>query len=179
MKWCQGKTVKPGIRRRVAIISNDQILKFPQISRDDLGRVVSSVMTGTFQLVEDAAWAIIDHLPNKANFKSETQGEYPSQTFKITTTIVHPGVGDEAAEATASLLNTNCTMLVEDMDGRWRMCGSEDYDSTITSSRDNGQGPTGTAGTTITHECTMDVDAPFYNGPIVTEDGTINMPAGV
>lgn len=174
MKWCQGKTVKPGIRRRIFGISADQILKFPTIQRDELGRVISSVMKGSFSLVEDAAWAVFEHLPNKATFKSETQGEYPSQSFKVTGTFVYPGVGEEAADATAAFLNTNAVFLVEDMEGRFRMIGSDDYDSVITSQRDNGQGPTGTAGTTFTIEASMDVDAPFYEGEIVTEDGTIN-----
>lgn len=174
MGWCQGKTVKPGIRRRMFLIAADQILKWPTIKRDTLGRVTSSVMQGSFQLVEGAKWAKIEHLPAKAEFKSETQGEYPSQTFKVSGKFVHPGVGEEAADATASLLNTNAVGLVEDMDGRFRVIGSEDYDSVITSQRDNGQGPTGTAGTTVNMEASMEADAFFYEGEIVTEDGTIN-----
>lgn len=174
MGWCQGKTVKPGIRRRMFLIAADQILKWPTIERDTLGRVTSSVMQGSFTLVEGAKWAKIEHLPAKAEFKSETQGEYPSQTFKVSGKFVHPGVGEEAADATASLLNTNAVGLVEDMDGRFRVIGSEDYDSVITSQRDNGQGPTGTAGTTVNMEASMEADAFFYEGEIVTEDGTIN-----
>lgn len=174
MGWCQGKTVKPGIRRRMFLIAADQILKWPTIKRDTLGRVTSSVMQGSFTLVEGAKWAKIEHLPAKAEFKSETQGEYPSQTFKVSGKFVHPGVGEEAADATASLLNTNAVGLVEDMDGRFRVIGSEDYDSVITSQRDNGQGPTGTAGTTVNMEASMEADAFFYEGEIVTEDGTIN-----
>lgn len=174
MGWCQGKTVKPGIRRRMFLIAADQILKWPTIKRDTLGRVTSSVMQGSFTLVEGAKWAKIEHLPAKAEFKSETQGEYPSQTIKVSGKFVHPGVGEEAADATASLLNTNAVGLVEDMDGRFRVIGSEDYDSVITSQRDNGQGPTGTAGTTVNMEASMEADAFFYEGEIVTEDGTIN-----
>lgn len=178
MGWCQGKTVKPGIRRRMFLIAADQIFKWPTIKRDTLGRVTSSVMQGSFTLVEGAKWAKIEHLPAKAEFKSETQGEYPSQTFKVSGKFVHPGVGEEAADATASLLNTNAVGLVEDMDGRFRVIGSEDYDSVITSQRDNGQGPTGTAGTTVNMEASMEADAFFYEGEIVTEDGTINEAAG-
>ncbi len=174
MKWCQGKTVKPGIRRRIFAIIESQILKWPAIKRDTLGRVSSSVLQGSFQLVEGAKWAVIEHLPAKAEFKSETQGEYPSQTFKVNGSVVHPGVGEEAADATAAFLNSNCVFLVEDMDGRLRLIGSEDYDTVTTVSRDNGQGPTGNAGTTIAFEASMEADAFFYEGEIVTEDGTIN-----
>ena len=178
MKWCQGRTVKPGVRRRMMLISSDQILKWPGIKRDDIGRVISSVLQGNFQLVEGAKWAVIDHLPAKAEFKSESQGEYPSQSFKVTGSFVHPGVGEEAADATAALLNNNVVALVEDMDGRFRVIGSEDNDTVISTSRDNGQGPTGTAGTTIGLEASMEADAFFYEGEIVTEDGIINEGAG-
>ncbi len=173
MKWCQGKTVKPGIRRRAYSISADQILKWPIVQRDQQGRVISPVLKGNFDLVEDAVWSVIEHLPNKAEFKSETQGEYPSQTFKVNASLVYPGVGQEAADATASFLNSNCVFIIEDMEGNFRVIGSEDYDTVTTSSRDNGQGPTGTAGTTISIEASMDVDSPFYLGAISTEDGVV------
>ena len=179
MKWCQGRTVKPGIRRRIYGLTNDQILKFPLIQRDELGRVKSSVLKGNFSLIEGAVWSVFEHLPNKAEFKSETQGEYPSQSFKVTCTFVYPGVDMDAADATAAFLNASGVFLVEDMDGNFRLIGSEDYDTVITSSRDNGQGPTGTAGTTITIEASMEVDAPFYLGDIETEDGTVQAPAVV
>lgn len=175
--WCQGRAVKPGIRRRVYAISVDQIIGWPTIQRDSIGRVTSSVLKGNFTLVEDAVWAVFEHIPNKADFKSETQGEYPSQTFKVTASIVHPGVDEAAADATAALLNSNCVFLIEDMDGNYRVIGSEDYDTVVTTSRDNGQGPTGTAGTTISIEASMDVDSPFYIGEIVTEEGTVQGPA--
>lgn len=176
MGWCQGRPVKPGIRRRIFGVTIDQILKFPEIQRDEIGRVKSSLLKGNFTLVEDAVWAVFEHLPNKAEFKSETQGEYPSQSFKVTCTFVYPGVDQAAADATVAFLNSSGVFLVEDMDGRFRMIGSEDYDTVISSSRDNGQGPTGTAGTTITIEASMEVDAPFYIGEIQTEDGTIQAP---
>lgn len=174
MKWCEGKFVKPGIRRRAFGIAADQIMKWPKYSRDDLGRVTSSVLSGKFVLKEGAKWQQFDHLPAKAVFKSESQGEYPSQSFKVNASLVHPGVGEAAADATASLLNTNAVFLVEDMEGRFRLLGSEDYDSVVTTSRDSGQGPTGSANTTVNIETSMEVDAPFYEGEIVTEDGTIN-----
>ena len=137
--WCYGTPVKPGIRRRVYGIDGSKIVKWPTFTRDELGRITSAIMQGNFELAEGAKWAYIDHLPDKASFKSETQGEPPSQSFKVTAEIVHPGVGQEAAEATASLLNSNMVFLVQDMMGNYRVIGSEDYDTLATSSRDNGQ----------------------------------------
>lgn len=174
MDWCQGKPARPGIKRRAYYIDASIIQLWPTLERDELGRITSVVYKGNFTLAEGAKFQYIDHLADKAEFKSEVQGEYPSQTFKNTATLVHPGVGKEAAEATAALLNSNVILIVEDMDGNFRIIGSQYYDTKITVSRDQGQGPTGTAGTTIGFEASDLVDSPFYTGEIPTEDGTIN-----
>ena len=176
--WCQGSPEMPGIKRRVYYISKNHILEFPKLPVDELGRPTSAVYEGNFTLEEDAKWHYIDHLPNKAEFKSETQGEVPSQTVKNTVTIVHPAVGEEAAAATCYLLNSDNVFIVEDMRGKFRVVGSPYYDGVTTYSRDNGQGATGSTGTTITIESSDLVDSPFYNGEIVTEDGIINEGAG-
>ena len=124
-------------------------------------------------------WKALDHLPGKAEFKSETQGEEPSRTFKVSGPFVHPKIDEEAASGATSLINTRIVVLVEDMRGKFRVIGCEQYDGALVSpSRDNGQGATGTAGTTIAVEAYDPVDAPFYSGPIVTEDGTINEAPG-
>lgn len=90
MGWCQGKNVKPGIRRKAFAISANQVLAAPQYQRDEKGNVISGLLKGNFTLMEGAFWAEIDHLPAKATFTSETQGEYPSQTFLVKSTLVHP-----------------------------------------------------------------------------------------
>lgn len=172
--WCQGTPVTPGLKKRVYYILADQILGWPKLPVDERGRPTGARYVGNFVLAEGAKRQYIDHLSSKAEFKSEVQGEVPSQTFKETVTIVHPGIGEEAAEATAALLNAAVIFLVEDMMGDIRVVGCDKWEATATTSRDNGQGPTGTAGTTITLEASDVVDCPYYGGEIVTEDGTIN-----
>lgn len=178
LAWCQGAPVRPGIRRRVYYTTVNNIVKWPQRQLDEIGRPTLAVLKGDFVLAEGVKWNYIDHLPSKAEFKSETQGEFPSQTFKETVTIVYPGIGKDAALATASLLNVDAVFLVEDMDGNFRVVGSEEYNAVATSQRNNGQGATGTAGTTITLEASDFIDCPFYEGVIETEEGTINDTAG-
>lgn len=174
LDWCQGTPVTPGIKKRVYYISKSLILKFPTLPVDTMGRPTGSRYQGNFVLAENANWQYIDHLPSKAEFKSETQGEVPSQTVKENVTLVHPGIGEDAAIATAALLNVDAVFLVEDMMGQFRVVGCDKWETTVTTSRDNGQGPTGTAGTTINIEASDVVDCPFYDGEIVTADGTIN-----
>ena len=172
--WCQGKPELPGVKKRVYYIPSSDILKWPALPKDTLGRPTSALYDGDFTLREGAKWHYIDHLPSKAEVKTETQGEKPSQTVKATMTIVHPGVGEEASTACAGLLNTDSIFLVEDMSGSYRVIGSEYYDGTATVAQDLGQGATGTTGTTITLEGSDIVSLPIYAGKIETEEGTIN-----
>lgn len=178
MSWCQGKSSKAGLRRRAYAILPSQIIGWPKYDRDDNGHIKSSVLKGNFTLAEGAFWQPVDHLPAKSSYKSTTEGEFPSQVFKVEASLVHPGVGEEAADATAALLNSNAIFLVEVMEGRFRLLGSEDYDNEVKSERDQGQGPTGATATTINVTSYMEVDSPYYDGKIETEDGTINAPAG-
>lgn len=174
LSWCEGQPVRPGIKKRAYYISKALIVKWPSRDLDDNGKPQSANLVGNFTLQENATWKHIDHLPAKAEFKSETQGEYPSQTQKNTATLVHPSVGEEATAATAYLINSDNAYIVEDAAGNFRVLGCEEYETTTTVAQDNGQGPTGTAGTTIAIEAPDFVAAPFYKGEIVTEDGTIN-----
>lgn len=175
MKYCQGVPVTPGIKRRAWIVPFDAIVGWPTIPEDSFGRPTSSVYTGQFTLAEGVNWQPLDHLPGKAEFKSEAQGEEPSRTFKVSGTFVHPKVDEDAATAATQLLNTRVVVLTEDMRGKYRVIGCEKYNGALASpARDNGQGATGTAGTTVAVEADDVVETPFYEGPIVTEDGIIN-----
>lgn len=179
LKRCEGVPVTPGIKRSAYLIAVSSILGYPTLPTDEYGRPTSATYKGEFTLAEGEKFKRYDHLPSKAEFKSETQGEEPSKTFKVTTTIVHPGIGPEAAAAATTLINTRVIALVEDMDGRFRVVGCEKYNgATVSPSRDNGQGATGSAGTTFALEADDIADAPFYDGPIPTEDGIINEGAG-
>jgi hypothetical protein len=174
LSWCEGQPVRPGIKKRAYYTSKSLIVKWPSRDLDDNGKPKNANLIGSFKLQENATWKHIDHLPAKAEFKSETQGEYPSQTQKNSATLVHPSVGVEATAATAYLTNSDNVYLVEDAAGNFRVLGCEEYETTTTVAQDNGQSPTGSAATTIAIEASDFVASPFYYGEIVTEDGTIN-----
>lgn len=171
--WCEGTPVLPGIRRRLYYIAKSFILKWPTLAKDENGRTTSAVYTGDFVLSADATWKYIDVLPSKSQVQSEAQGEKPSQTQLNTLTAVHPGTGEDATAAAAYMNNCDNVFLIQDMTGKFRVIGSEMYDTDTTVAQDLGQGATGTASTTITCKATDVVPAPYYTGKIVTEDGEI------
>lgn len=174
MPWCEGKPVKPGIRRRVYIVAKADVASFAQLPRDEQGRPTAAIYEGNHTLVEGKKWLEIDHLPEKAEPKSDPQGEFPCQTFNNQLTIVHPSVGPDATAAITPFLNTECIVLVEDMYGQFRQFGNEDWGARVAPSQALGQGATGTSATTLTITASDECSMPFYAGEIPTEDGTIN-----
>lgn len=174
LKWCEGTPELPGIKRRAYYTNKSNIAAWPTLSHDSNGRLTSAKYTGSFALITDATWKYIDFIPSKSQLTSDPQGEYPSQTQLNKLVMVHPGVGQDAAEAAAYLNNSDNVFIVEDMKGNYRVVGSPKWETKTTVAQDNGQGATGTASTTITVEATDECPAPFYEGEIETEDGTIN-----
>ena len=174
LAWCQGTPELPGIKRRIYYISKDQIVTWPTLTHDSLGRLSTAIYTGSFSLKADATWKFIDVLPDKSQLTSEAQGELPSMTQLNKLVAVHPGVGEEATALAAYVNNCDCVFLVETVRGKFRVVGSEMWQTKSTVAQDLGQGPTGTTSTTLNVEATDECPAPFYNGEIVTEDGTIH-----
>lgn len=147
----------------------------PEIPVDENLRPTSSTLQGKFELAEGKTFKRIDFLPEKSQYKSDPQGDYPNQTQLDKLSLVHPAVGPDATNACVYINNTRCFFLFQDMKGRWRLVGNPNYPSKNTVTQDLGQGVTGATSTTIAVEASNLVSAPFYNGPILTEDGTINL----
>ena len=175
LAWCEGKPSYPGIKRRLYYTAKSNIVKWPTLPKDELGRPTSAIYTGSFELAADSTWKHIDVLPDKCQVTSEAQGEVPSQTQLNKLTAVHPAVGAEASAAAAYINNTDNVFLVEDMKGKFRVIGSDMWNTKATVAQDLGQGATGTTSTTINAEASDVVPAPFYEGEIVTDEGTINV----
>ena len=176
--WCQGTPELPGVKRRIYFLAKSGIVKFPTLSRDELGRPTSAILDGSFTLATDTKWKYIDILPDKSQLTSEAQGELPSQTQLNKLTAVHPGVGPEASAAAAYINNTDNVFIVEDMKGNFRVLGNDKWQTKATVAQDLGQGATGTTSTTITVEATDETPAPFYTGTLETDEGTIDCSTG-
>lgn len=174
VNWCEGTPVLPGIRKRLYYINKKLILQWPTLTKNSIGQVTDATYKGSFVLADGAKFSYIDILPDKSTHTSDPQGEYPSQTQLNKLTVVHPGTGEDASLLASVFNNANTIFIDETADGKFRVTGSEMYDSRATLSQDLGQGATGTASTTISVEATDVIPAPFYEGEIMTEDGTIN-----
>lgn len=173
--WCQGTPEYAGVRRRIYYLAKSEIVGWPTLERDTNGvRAISAKYKGNFALKADSKWKYIDILPDKSQLTSEPQGELPSQTQLNKLVAVHPGVGPEASAAAAYLNNSDNVFIIQDMNDKYRVVGCDKWLTKTTVNQDNGQGASGTTSTTINVEASDEVPAPFYEGEILTEDGTIN-----
>ena len=174
LDWCEGMPSYPGLKRRVFYISKGLIVSYPKYQKNSDGKIISSVLDGSFVLAADATFKYIDFNAAKNNLTSEPQGESPSQTQLNKFVGVHPGTDEAATNLAHYVNNDDILYIVQDMQGKYRVLGNDMWPTTSTVNQENGEGPTGTAGTTLNVEVTDVCPAPFYKGTIVTEDGTID-----
>lgn len=184
--WCEGEVTIPGIRRRIFYIAKSDIVSWPGYSYYHEGKRPNAVkLVGNFTLKENKTWKYIDVLPDKSQLTSEPQGEIPSQTQLNKLVAVHPGIGLDATDLAVSVNNIDCVYLVEmpatgggavggNDKKTFRVLGNENWITKSTVSQDNGQGATGETSTTLNVEVSDLYPAPFYEGEVVTESGTIN-----
>ncbi len=174
LNWCLGQPEAAGIKQRVFFIDKAHIAQWPVIVQASDGRPTTAKYEGSFVLTADSAWKFIDIVSERSSLVSEAQGEAPSQTQLNKLTALHPRTGSMSSLSAAFLNNTDNVFLVQDMRGRWRVVGAERWLTKTTVAQDNGQGGSGSVGTTIAVEATDVSPSPFYTGVIATEDGIID-----
>lgn len=176
LKWCEGKTVLPGIRPKVYFIKKANIVKWPKLP--DIGDTQSmkdlAIYVGNFVLAADKNWLTLNSLSTKSNVTSEVQGEKPSRTTLNKCSIKHPGTEEDAAGFCRQAMADDLVFLVQQRNGKFRVMGCEEFEADIKPSLALGEGVTGEAGTTIEIEATDVCPAPFYQGKIETADGDIS-----
>jgi len=172
LDWCEGMPQYPGIRRRVYFCNKSLIVEWPELERDDFGRVASALLRGNFELAEGAFWQYLDINIDKSTVTSEPQGEAPSQTQLNKATFVHNGIDDQATAVAGLLSNADNVFVYEDTQGHFRVIGNNRWHTRTTTNQDQGQG-TNPANTVINVEATDMIAPPYYNGYLTTEDGNV------
>lgn len=180
LPYCKGKTILPGIRSRLYFIAKRDIVSWPKLPEEatsDMAELAS--YAGDFTLASDKYWQYIDLVDNKGKIESESQGDKPARTFLNKTSVVHPET-DEAATGFARQANADdMVYLLQVRNGKFRVLGSEAFQTDTKPKQDSGEGVTGDFGTTLEVEATDVCPAPYYKGKIVTKEGTIDASTGL
>ena len=180
LKFCQGKSVLPGIRNHTYYIPTSKIVKWPALPEVEGATDMASLAKydGNFVLEADAKWQRIDLKLNKGAIESETQGEYPSVTYLNKLAAQHPEVEEAATGFCRQAVADDFVFAVPQRNGKYRILGSEMYNTVTKPAQTTGEGTTGEAGTTLNIEATDVCPSPFYPGTLETVDGDISGETG-
>lgn len=181
LRFCDGITVTPGIRRRAYVISQDDIVKYPELPKlSDENVKMSELATyiGDFVLGADKVFKVIYLDDSSSNVTSESQGEKPSKTFLNKATFKHFGKGEEATGFARLANNSNLLFIYQERDGAMRVLGNKMFSTNVKPSQESGAKETDASGTTFNVEVTDLTPAPFYKGIIKTDEGDIDASTG-
>lgn len=177
LEHCKGTTVLPGLRPYVYYTPKRDIVKFPKApDKVESGGSMESlaIITENFVLATDAVWHRIDIVTSASNVNSESQGDAPSKTFNNTGAFRYPGNNAAAAAFCRQANADDLVYLWPQRDGQFRLLGNDMFETNTTPSQESGSADTDASGTTVNVAVTDIMPSPFYQGNIVTADGTIS-----
>lgn len=181
VRFCDGTTVMPGVRRKAYFISQDNIVKYPELpklSDEEVQMGELATYVGDFTLAADAKFKVIDLDDSASNVVCESQGEKPSKSFLNKATFKHPGKG-EVATGFARLANaSNLLFIYQERDGAFRVIGNQMFSTNVKPTQESGAKETDASGTTFNIEVSDMCPAPFYKGIIKTDEGDIDASTG-
>lgn len=181
LRFCDGTTVMPGIRRKAYIVSKALIVSFPSLPELDKEGVTMeglAVLDGNFVLAADAKFKVIELDDTASNVSSESQGEYPSKSFLNKATFKHPGKAEEATGFCRLANGSDLIYIYQERDGKFRVLGNEMFRTNTKPAQESGAKETDASGTTLNVEVSDKCPAPFYVGLIPTDEGTIDASTG-
>lgn len=175
LKFCQGRTILPGIRQKVYAVRKADIVKWPVLPATAKTSMAElATYTGDFTLAADKKWLRVDLTLNKGNIEWETQGEKPSRTFLNKVTLSHPEIDEDAAAFSRQAIGDDFVYIIQQRDGKWRVMGNEMFETDTKPKGATGEGMTGESGTQLEIEVADVCPAPFYTGTLDTEDGEVD-----
>lgn len=181
VRFCDGTTVMPGVRRKAYFISQDNIVRYPELpklSDEEVQMGELATYVGDFTLAADAKFKVIDLDDSASNVACESQGEKPSKSFLNKATFKHPGKG-EVATGFARLANaSNLLFIYQERDGAFRVIGNQMFSTNVKPTQESGAKETDASGTTLNIEVSDVCPAPFYKGIIKTDEGDIDASTG-
>lgn len=174
MEWSDGASQLPGIRQTVYACPKRDIVGWPTLPTTGSVMGVLAQYVGSFVLAAQTTWKKVGVLVDESPITSASQGTKPSKSFLITATFMHPGVEEEATAYAGQANNDDMVYIVQQKNGKFRVVGNEMFQTDTEVEQTLGGAPTDKMGTKLTVKVTDRMPAPFYEGEIVTEDGTIN-----
>lgn len=175
VNFCPGDRSTPGTRNHFYFVKKSKCQSIPKPK----GYTASSmdevaVISDNIVLQENETWKKVALVPLETEVTNQSQGSYGSKTFQNKVILVLPGSAKKNTGLIAMLNNDDVLISVPMANGQHRLFGNSDYQTQVALSQAQGKTPTDPNTTTI--EVTVDdqFPAPYYEGTLLTEEGTIS-----
>ena len=181
LRFCDGTTVMPGIRRKAYYISKDDIVQYPELPKlSDEAVSMGELATykGNFVPAADKKFKVIDLDDSSSNVSADSQGDKPSKSFLNKATFKHLGKGEEATGFARLANSSNLLFIYQERDGAFRVIGNQMFSTNVKPTQESGAKETDASGTTLNIEVSDVCPAPFYKGIIKTDEGDIDASTG-
>lgn len=179
MKFCRGKKSLPGFRAYAYYTKKSNIVKWPTKADDDAADLAAiATLVGNFTLAADKKWNKLELIPDQNEVNCEPVGSYGSKMYTNTGTLVVPGTEEEVTGFAAEANNDDLVYLIPQRNGKFRLLGNKEFNTTTSAALASGKGSDDTNATTLTITVEDEIPAPFYPGTIETNDGDISGATG-
>lgn len=173
--FCVGAASLPGMRPHFYFIKKADILLFPAPQGDEAASLEEvAVIKSNITLVADKKWKRVDLVEGESEPSCEDQGSEGSKSFNNKVTLVLPGTKEKVTGLIAKMNNDDIVIAYPQRDGKIRIIGNEMFRVQLKLTQNGGKSVTDAAQTSIEASVTDIFPAPFYQGTLVTEDGTID-----
>jgi hypothetical protein len=166
---CPGKTILPGIRRRIYFIPKAHIARFPKLKNPgDTGVAMGdlAVYDGDFTLVEGKYFQFMDLKDEASNVTFETVGENGSHLVNNVANAIIAGMEDDVKGFARQVLNTDMVYVYQQRDGKFCVIGNEMFETHTAPAGDTGAEATAATQTTFAINCNDECPVPTYTGKL-------------
>jgi len=173
--FCPGDSSTPGTRNHFYFTKKGKCQSIPKPKGYNATKMEEvAVISDNITLQENETWKKVVLVPLEAEVTTQSQGSYGSKTFQNKVILVLPGSAKKNTGLIAMLNNDDVLISVPMANGQHRLFGNADYQTQVQLSQ--AQGKTTTDPNTTTIEVTVDdrFPAPYYEGTLLTEEGTIS-----
>lgn len=175
VNFCPGDRSTPGTRNHFYFVKKSKCQSIPKPKGYSATKMEEvAVISDNIVLQENETWKKVALVPLETEVTNQSQGSYGAKTFQNHVVLVLPGSAKKNTGLIAMLNNDDVLISVPMANGQHRLFGNSDYQTQVALSQ--AQGKVATDPNTTTIDVTVDdqYPAPYYEGTLPTEEGTIS-----
>lgn len=175
VNFCPGDRSTPGTRNHFYFVKKSKCQSIPKPKGYEASSMEEvAVISDNIVLQENETWKRVALVPMETEVTCKSQGSYGAKTYENKVILVLPGSAKKNTGLIAMLNNDDVLISVPMANGQHRLFGNSDYQTQVDLSQSQGKMATDPNTTTIEVTVSDQFPAPYYEGTLTTESGTIS-----